>query len=326
MPELTPRIGLLRPLGTDHVTREAYAENLDIIDAAVVRPEDVANVEATIDPAEAPTGNAGTLGQLLGWLANRIRAITGAAYWWSTPPTTLAAAKQHMGAGGGAHAAATSAAAGFMSAADKALLDQMAAGGGEYAPASHVGAGGTAHATATTSAAGFMSSSDKSKLNGIASGAEKNQNAFGRVSAGSTTISAGSTVDTLAIAAGTGITVSGNATSKTVTIAATGGSAPVSHGTSHVGGSTDPIPTVTTSAAGLMSSADKVKLDGLPSAAAPASHVGAGGTAHTAATTSVAGFMSATDKSKLDGLSATAYAEYVAMVNGKRAGYAVYAP
>lgn len=98
MPELTPRIGLLRPLGTDYVTREAYAENLDIIDAAVVRPEDVANVEATIDPAEAPTGNAGTLGQLLGWLANRIRAITGAAYWWSTPPTTLQAAKTHMDA------------------------------------------------------------------------------------------------------------------------------------------------------------------------------------------------------------------------------------
>lgn len=168
MPELTPRIGLKRPVGTDNVTRAAYAENLDIIDAAVVRPQDVPAAEVTVDPASAPTGNAGTVGQLLGWLANRIKAITGAANWWSTPPTTLAAAKQHMGAGGGAHAEATPEAAGFISAADKALLDQMAAGGGEYAPASHVGAGGEAHAMATTNAAGFMSAADKVKLNGLA--------------------------------------------------------------------------------------------------------------------------------------------------------------
>lgn len=123
MPELTPRIGLLRPLGTDNVTRAAYAENLDIIDAAVVRPQDVPAAEVTVDPASAPTGNAGTVGQLLGWLANRLKAITGAANWWSTPATTLAATAQHIGAGGTAHATATTSAAGFMSAADKAKID-----------------------------------------------------------------------------------------------------------------------------------------------------------------------------------------------------------
>lgn len=91
MPELTPRIGLKRPVGTDNVTRAAYAENLDIIDASVVRPQDVPGVEVTIDPIQVPTGNTGTVGQLLGWLANRIRAITGAANWWSAPPVTLKA-------------------------------------------------------------------------------------------------------------------------------------------------------------------------------------------------------------------------------------------
>lgn len=164
MPEPTPRIGLNRPLGTDNVTRAAYIENLDIIDAAVVRPQDVPAVEVTVDPAQAPTGNAGAVGQLLGWLANRIKAITGAANWWSAPATTLAAASQHMGAGGGAHAAATGSTDGFMSAADKDKLDGLPT---SAAPASHVGTGGTAHAIATTSAAGFMSATDKSKLNGL---------------------------------------------------------------------------------------------------------------------------------------------------------------
>lgn len=164
MPEPTPRIGLKRPLGTDNVTRAAYAENLDIIDAAVVRPQDVPAAEVTVDPASAPTGNAGTVGQLLGCLANRIKAITGAANWWSTPATTLAATAQHIGAGGGAHAVATTSAAGFMSAADRSKLDGLPA---SAAPASHVGAGGSAHAAATTSVAGFMSSADKSKLNGL---------------------------------------------------------------------------------------------------------------------------------------------------------------
>lgn len=135
MPELTPRIGLKRPVGTDNVTRAAYAENLDIIDASVVRPQDVPGVEVTIDPVEAPTGNAGTIGRLLGWLANRIQAITGSANWWSAPPTTLAATKQHMGAGGAAHAVVTTEEAGFMSAEDKTTLDSLAAGGGDYAQA-----------------------------------------------------------------------------------------------------------------------------------------------------------------------------------------------
>ena len=54
--------------------------------------------DRTVDPAQAPAGNIGTLGQILSWIANRIKAITGGANWWSTPATTLAGAKGHMDA------------------------------------------------------------------------------------------------------------------------------------------------------------------------------------------------------------------------------------
>lgn len=51
----------------------------------------------TIDPVPAPTGNVGGLRALLGWLANRIRAITGTTNWWDAPATTLATAHTHHG-------------------------------------------------------------------------------------------------------------------------------------------------------------------------------------------------------------------------------------
>lgn len=54
--------------------------------------------ERTLDPAQAPSSNKGTLRQILDWLANRIKAITGGANWYDAPATTLAAAKSHMDA------------------------------------------------------------------------------------------------------------------------------------------------------------------------------------------------------------------------------------
>lgn len=107
----------------------------------------------------------------------------------------------HIGSGGNAHAVATSALAGFLSAADKAKLDNatnaatasrlaMRDSGGRMRSAApvasddvarkqevdaladdlgeHVGAGGTAHAVATGSLAGFLSATDKSKLDQMA--------------------------------------------------------------------------------------------------------------------------------------------------------------
>ena len=78
------------------------------------------------------------------------------------------------------------------------------------------------HTTATQSSNGYMSNADKKKLDGIASGAEVNQNAFANVKVGSTTIQADSKQDTLTLAAGTNISLVGDANNDKVTIGVTG--------------------------------------------------------------------------------------------------------
>lgn len=100
---------------------------------------------------------------------------------------------------------------------------------------------------ATTKAAGVMSAADKAKLDGIAAGAEVNQNAFSNVVVGSTTIAADSKTDSLTLVAGSNVTITPDATNDKITIAAKDTTYNV----------------VTTSANGLMSAADKTKLDGI---------------------------------------------------------------
>lgn len=108
---------------------------------------------------------------------------------------------------------------------------------------------------ATTSANGLMSSSDKTKLNGIATGAEVNQNAFSNVKVGSTTVAADAKTDTLELVAGSNVTLTPDATNDKVTIAATDTTySVVTAGTS-------------TTAGGLMSQADKTKLNGIAAGA-----------------------------------------------------------
>lgn len=68
--------------------------------ADVVLPTDMNRIEGntqaieegsrTIDPAQAPASNVGTLRQLLDWFANRIKAITGGTNWYDAPVATLA--------------------------------------------------------------------------------------------------------------------------------------------------------------------------------------------------------------------------------------------
>ena len=77
--------------------------------------------------------------------------------------------------------------------------------------------------------------------------AEKNQNAFSNVKVGSTTIEADTTTDTLTLVAGSNITLTPDATNDQVTIAATNTT----------------YSAATQSAQGLMSAADKKKLDGI---------------------------------------------------------------
>lgn len=78
------------------------------------------------------------------------------------------------------------------------------------------------HTTATQSSNGYMSNADKKKLDGIASGAEVNQNAFANVKVGTTTIQADAKQDTLTLAAGTNISLVGDANNDKVTIGVTG--------------------------------------------------------------------------------------------------------
>ena len=165
----------------------------------------------------------------------------------------------------------------------------------------------TTYVAATTSADGLMSKSDKTKLDGIEEGANKttvdsalsdsstnpvqnkiikaalddksnsghthtqyenhshteysksghthseyvNQNAFSNVKVGSTTVAADTATDTLTLVAGTNVTITPDATNDKITIAATDTTYPVA----------------TESANGLMSSADKTKLDGVATGA-----------------------------------------------------------
>lgn len=70
--------------------------------ADVVLPSDFNRIEGninaievaprTLDPDQTPSGNTGTLRQVLSWFANRIKAITGQSNWWQAPPYTLAGA------------------------------------------------------------------------------------------------------------------------------------------------------------------------------------------------------------------------------------------
>lgn len=59
----------------------------------------------TVNQATAPTGNTGTLTNLLSVMANRIRAITGTTNWYDAPAATLATlwAKFASTSGGGGH-------------------------------------------------------------------------------------------------------------------------------------------------------------------------------------------------------------------------------
>lgn len=109
----------------------------------------------------------------------------------------------------------------------------------------------TTYSAATTSANGLMTSAMVTKLNGIATGAEVNQNAFSNVTVGSTTIAADSKTDTLTLVAGNNVTLTPDATNDKITIAATNTT----------------YSAATSSAAGLMSAADKAKLDGIATGA-----------------------------------------------------------
>ncbi len=109
----------------------------------------------------------------------------------------------------------------------------------------------TTYSDATTSAHGLMTASDKTKLNGIATGAEVNQNAFSNIAIGDTTIAANVETDTIEIEAGDNVTLEADTTNDKITI--------------HAENTT--YSDATTSAHGLMTAADKTKLNGIATGA-----------------------------------------------------------
>lgn len=109
---------------------------------------------------------------------------------------------------------------------------------------------------------------EKNKLAGVASGAEVNQNAFSHVLVGGTTLSADQKLDVLTLEAGSNVTLTPDAATDKVTIAAT---------------NTTYNP-ATGSAAGLMSAADKTKLDGVETGANKYVHLTTDGNMHVPAT------------------------------------------
>lgn len=92
---------------------------------------------------------------------------------------------------------------------------------------------------------------EKNKLSGIASGAEVNQNAYSNVVVGSTTIAAGSKTGSFTLKAGSNVTISADSANYTITITA----------------QDTQYNDATQSTHGLMSTADKSKLDGIASGA-----------------------------------------------------------
>lgn len=107
---------------------------------------------------------------------------------------------------------------------------------------------------ATQEVHGLMSVADKIKLDGIDASADVNQNAFSNVKVGGTTIAAATTTDTVELLAGANVTLTPDAANKAVTIAATD----TTYSAVTSDASADP---------GLMTGADKVKLDAIAAGA-----------------------------------------------------------
>ena len=189
MPKLTENYGFKKPLGTEAVLIDVLNENFDGIDEALTPP---------VADTETPTSEStkGKLASVLGWFANRIKAITGKSRWYETPATNLEKVAQHIGARGvSVHNTATTSQSGFMSTTDKAKLDGATSAASvnklimrdssgrarivspsndndianknyvDVSIGNHKGKGGTEHhPVATPSEAGFMSTTDKTKL------------------------------------------------------------------------------------------------------------------------------------------------------------------
>lgn len=114
MPKVTTNYGLKKPLYSENADIAVINEGLDLLDEALTP-----SVSSASSPASS--SSKGKLETVLGWLANRIKAITGKASWQAVPAVTLEDCSDHIQ--NGTHKTATTSASGFMSAADKTKLN-----------------------------------------------------------------------------------------------------------------------------------------------------------------------------------------------------------
>ncbi len=114
MPKATMNYGLKKPLYSENADIAVINEGLDMLDEALT---------PSVSSASSPTSSSakGKLEVVLGWLANRIKAITGKSSWQFAPAVTLEECNEHIQ--NGTHKNATTSASGFMSSADKQKLD-----------------------------------------------------------------------------------------------------------------------------------------------------------------------------------------------------------
>ena len=110
MPKETTNHKLKKPLYSDNADIAVINENFDAIDELLTP-----NVYAQTAPDSS--ASKGKLSAVLGWLANRIKAITGQNSWQANPPVTLAECSNHISSG--THRNATINSNGFMSYTDK---------------------------------------------------------------------------------------------------------------------------------------------------------------------------------------------------------------
>lgn len=113
MPKETTGYSFKKPLYSENADIGVLNENFDMLDK-VLTPD----VSAIDEPG---TANGGKIEIVLGWIANRIKAITGLPSWKAAPAVTLKQCSEHILSG--THSAATSGTDGFMSKADKKKLD-----------------------------------------------------------------------------------------------------------------------------------------------------------------------------------------------------------
>lgn len=113
MPKETTNYRFKKPLYTENADIAVINESLDEIDALLT---------PTISAVTAPgSSSSGKLPTVLGWLANRLKSITGRPSWQETPSVTLEDCNNHIS--NGTHSNATVSTNGFMSYSDKQKLD-----------------------------------------------------------------------------------------------------------------------------------------------------------------------------------------------------------